>query len=80
MIDSEKALAEFNALYPEEVQARAELANVHGIKLRAWLREFGYMHGANNDERVAFRRARAERGPVRLAAELANYVRPSCRT
>lgn len=41
--------------------------------LARWLTEFGYMHGAENDLRVAFRRARIERGPVRLAAEMAAY-------
>lgn len=42
--------------------------------LVAWLTEFGYMHAAGGDVRVAFRMARAERGGDRLRRELA------CRT
>lgn len=42
--------------------------------LRAWLTEFGYMHAAGGDVRVAFRMARTERGGDRLRRELA------CRT
>lgn len=39
-----------------------------------WLTEFGYMHAAGGDVRVAFRMARAERGAERLRREL------SCRS
>lgn len=39
-----------------------------------WLTEFGYMHAAGGDVRVAFRMARTERGGERCRRELA------CRT
>ncbi len=40
-----------------------------------FLEEFGYMHAAGGDVRVAFRMARTERGPNRLARELDAHER-----
>jgi hypothetical protein len=38
--------------------------------LTSWLTEFGYMHAAGGDVRVAFRMARTERGGGRCRREL----------
>lgn len=61
---------------PMTQAAQAEMRAHHDLQftpdrvLLTWLTEFGYMHEARGDERVAFRIARHERGAPQLSHEL----------